>query len=194
MQRFAGEVAGVVAVDGKTLRRSFDRASVQSPLHLVRAWAADQRLVLAQVAVDGTLVTAAARHCQCPTAAQIVAQQGNYVLALKANQGTLHDDVRPLRDESPSLLTTAPTTVDKQHDRIEIRTSAVSTELAWRQEQHAWPGLAAFGKIPRTRESRGEVSTETAYDLLSTPCRPPASAASRASTEASRTNCPRCWM
>jgi predicted transposase YbfD/YdcC len=188
MRRFAETLQGVVALDGKTLRRSFDHAAAQSPLHLVSAWAADQRLVLGQVAVDdksneitavpklrallslkGTIVTADAMHCQRATAAQIVEQQGDYVLALKANQGTLHEDARHVLDDSLSLPTTTHTTIDKEHGRIEIRTSVVSTEIAWLQEQHDWPGLAAIGKITRTREIGRETTTETAYYVLSTP-------------------------
>jgi predicted transposase YbfD/YdcC len=188
MQRFAENLAGVVALDGKTLRRSFDRASAQSPLHLVSAWAAEQRLVLGQVAVDdksneitavppllallslkGAIVTVDAMHCQRATAAQIVEQKGDYVLALKANQESLHDDVRHLLDESPSLPITTHTTVEKEHGRIETRTSVVSTEMGWLQEQHQWPGLAAIGKITRTREIGASTSTETTYYLLSTP-------------------------
>jgi predicted transposase YbfD/YdcC len=188
MQRFAENREGVVAIDGKTLRRSFDRASAQSPLHLVSAWAADQRLVLGPVAVDGksneitavpkllellslqgTIVTADAMHCQRIVAAQVLAQGGDYVLALKANQGTLHEDVRHLLEDSPSLVLTKHTEVDKGHGRIETRTSVVSKEIGWLQQEHAWPGLAAMGKVMRTRESNAETSTETAYYLLSTP-------------------------
>src|SRR4051812_26689622 len=100
MRRFTENLGGVVALDGKTLRRSFGRAAGQSPLHLVSAWAADQRLVLGQMAVDGksneitavpkllallslqgTIVTADAMHCQRAVAEQVVAQGGDYVLA-----------------------------------------------------------------------------------------------------------------
>ena len=188
MQRFAENLEGVVAIDGKTLRRSFDRASTQSPLHLVSAWAADQRLVLGQVAVNdksneitavpkllellslkGTIVTADAMHCQRTVAAQVLAQGGDYVLALKANQGTLHEDVRHLLEDSPSLVVARHTEVDKGHGRIETRTSVVSEEIGWLQQEHAWPGLAAIGKVMRTREINAETSTETAYYLLSTP-------------------------
>src|SRR3982751_5026121 len=188
MQRFTENLEGVVAIDGKTLRRSFDRASAQSPLHLVSAWAADQRLVLGQVAVDGksneitavpkllellslkgTLITADAMNCQRTVSAQVLAQGGDYVLALKANQGTLHEDVRHLLEDSPSLAWTRHTEVDKGHGRIETRTSVVSEEIGWLQQEHAWPGLAAIGKVRRTREINAETSTETAYYLLSTP-------------------------
>src|SRR5271166_4905199 len=113
MRRFAEGLAGVIAIDGKTLRRSFDRASGQSPLHMLHAWAVNQRLLLGQLAVDGKsneitavpkllellslrgcIVTADALNCQRAIAAGVVAKGGDYVLALKGNQGSLHDDVR----------------------------------------------------------------------------------------------------
>ena len=176
-----------MALDGKTLRRSFDRAAAQAPLHLVRAGAAEQRLVLGQVAVDGkshaitagpqrpvllslqgTIVTADAMHCQRAVAEQVWAQGGNDVLALKGNQGTLREDVGQLLDAAPSLPTTTHTTLEKEHGRIETRPSVVSNEIAWWQEPHHWPGLAAVGKITRTRDIPQQTSTETAYYLLST--------------------------
>lgn len=119
--KFADTVQGVVAIDGKVLRRSFDRASSKSALHMVSAWGCEQRLVLAQIATDaksneitavpkllemlslkGTIVTADALNCQRVIAQQIVNQGGDYVLALKGNQGTLHD-------ESAHSLMTRPT-------------------------------------------------------------------------------------
>ena len=118
MKQFAQGCQGVEALDGKTLRRSYDRAEGASPLHLVNAWAAEQRLVLGQLAVDGksneitavpqllkmlslagTVVTADAMHCQRQVAQQVVEQSADYVLALKGNQGTLHDDVRLFLDD-----------------------------------------------------------------------------------------------
>ena len=93
MQRFAETLQGVVAIDGKTLRRSFDRAAGKSPLHMLHAWSADQRLLLGQLAVDGKsneitavpklldllslkgrIVTADALNCQRAIAAKVVAQ------------------------------------------------------------------------------------------------------------------------
>jgi predicted transposase YbfD/YdcC len=187
MRRFAETIAGVVAMDGKTLRRSFDRAAGQSPLHLVCAWAAEQRLVLGQVAVEdrsneitavpkllamlslrGRIVTADALLCQRAIAGQVVEQGGDYVLALKGNQGTLHEDVARFLDDPETVPAGTDTTVDADHGRIETRTSLVSTDIGWLQEHHAWPGLAAIGKVTRTRESRARMTTETAYYLLST--------------------------
>jgi predicted transposase YbfD/YdcC len=187
MRRFAESLRGVVAIDGKTLRRSFDRATGKSPLHMLHAWSSDQRLVLGQIAVDGKsneitavpkllellslkgcIVTADALNCQRTIAAEVVAQGGDYVLALKGNQGSLHDDVRTFFDDPARPAEITHTTVDGDHGRIETRTSLISTDIAWLQDRHAWPGLAAIGKVVRTREAGTQVSTEAAHYLLST--------------------------
>src|SRR5215213_4591010 len=114
MRRFAEGCQGVVALDGKTLRRSFDRASSASPLHLVSAWAVEQRLVLAQRAVEdksneitAVMVTADALNCQREIAAQVIEQGGDDVLALKANQGTLFADVQLFLDDPKTPLARA---------------------------------------------------------------------------------------
>ena len=96
-------------------------------------------------------------------------QGGDYVLALKGNQGSLHDDVRCFFDDPARAAEIDHTTVDGDHGRIETRTSLVSTDIAWLQERHAWPGLAAIGRVLRTREVSAKITTETAYYLLSTP-------------------------
>ena len=185
MRAFAEGCRGVVALDGKTLRRSFDRAAGQSPLHLVSAWAVEQRLVLGQVAVDaksneitavpqllrmlsldGVVVTADAMACQRAIAAQISDQGGAYVLALKANQGTLFEDVKLFLDDPAVALAKAETT-DGEHGRIEVRQVALSPDIAWLQERHAWPGLQAIGKVSASRETKGQTSRETRYFLLS---------------------------
>ena len=188
MRRFSERMQGVIAIDGKTLRRSFDRASQKSALHLVSAWAADQRLVLGQLAVDGksneitavpklldllslkgAIVTADALNCQRAIAAQIVDQGGDYALALKGNQQALYADVSLFFDDKDLDPTSVHTATDADHGRIETRVSAVSTDIAWLQERHQWPGLAAIGKVTRIREAAGKTTTETAYYLLSAP-------------------------
>lgn len=188
MRKFSETIQGVIAIDGKTLRRSFDRASQKSALHLVSAWAADQRLVLGQLAVDGksneitavpklldllslkgAIVTADALNCQRAIADQIVDQGGDYVLALKGNQPALHGDVSLFFDDKAFIPQSVHTATDGDHGRIETRISVVSTDIAWLQERHRWPGLAAIGKVTRIREAAGKTSTETVYYLLSTP-------------------------
>src|SRR3954463_16557271 len=91
-----------------------------------------------------------------------------YVLALEGNQGCLHDDVRTFLDDPARPVEASHTMVDGDHGRIETRTSLVSSDIEWLQEQHAWPGLMAIGKVVRTREIGTQTSTETAYYLLST--------------------------
>jgi predicted transposase YbfD/YdcC len=186
MAQFSEQLQGVVAIDGKVLRRSFDRASGKSALHMVSAWGSEQRLVLAQIATDaksneitavprllrmlafkGTIVTADALNCQRAIAEQIVAQKGDYALALKGNQGTLFDDVVLLLDDPELKASTAAPVVEADHGRIETRTAMLSTEIDWLQKQHQWPGLKAIGKVVRRRETTEKTTTETAYYLLS---------------------------
>jgi hypothetical protein len=186
MQRFSEGAEGVVAVDGKTLRGSFDRASGKSPLHMVHAWAADQRLLLGQVATDeksneisavpkllamlslrGRIVTADAMSCQRAICAQVVEQGGDYVIALKGNQGKLREDVALFLEDPERPGEASHTTVDNDHGRIETRTGEVCTDIAWLREDHAWPGLAAIGKMVRTRETGSKTTTETTYYILS---------------------------
>ena len=186
MAQFSEQLQGVVAIDGKVLRRSFDRASGKSALHMVSAWGAEQRLVLAQIATDaksneitavpkllrllalkGTIVTADALNCQRAIAEQIVEQKGDYALALKGNQGTLFDDVVLLLDDAELKSSTSTPLVEADQGRIETRTATVSTEIDWLQRQHQWPGLKAIGKVVRMRETADKTTTETAYYLLS---------------------------
>jgi len=187
MAKFTGTVQGVVAIDGKVLRRSFDHASGKSALHMVSAWGCEQRLVLAQVATDaksneitavpkllemlslkGTIVTVDALNCQRAIAQQIVEQGGEYAMALKGNQGTLHDDVRTFLDDPACPAAASVQTVDGEHGRIETRTATVCTDIDWLQADHHWPGLAAIGKVERIRETAAKTTTETAHYILST--------------------------
>jgi len=185
MRQFSERLQGVVAIDGKVLRRSFDQASGKSALHMVSAWGSEQRLVLAKVATDAksneitavpkllrmlalqdTIVTADALNCQRAIAEQIVEQQGDYALALKGNQGTLYEDVVVLLDDPESQVMTTKPVVEGDHGRIETRTATVSTEVAWLQKQHQWPGLKAIGKVVRVRQTAEKTTTESAYSLL----------------------------
>jgi predicted transposase YbfD/YdcC len=192
MERFAAACRGVVAIDGKVLRRSFDKASGRSALHMVSAWGCEQRLVLGQIAVDaksneitaipklltllslkGTIVTVDALNCQREIAQRIRERGADYALALKGNQGTLHADVTEfLADPVALAAADSHTETDGGHGRIEQRTAVVSTDIGWLQERHDWPGLAAIGKVIRRREIDGKVTTETGYYLLSAPFSP----------------------
>jgi predicted transposase YbfD/YdcC len=150
--------------------------------HMVSAWGCEQRLVLAQIATDvksneiravpkllatlslkGTIVTTDALNCQRAIAQQIVEQGGDYALALKGNQGTLHDDVVRFLGDPASRFTAATPDVDADHGRIETRAAAVSTAIEWLQDDHRWPGLKAIGKVDRVRETLAGTTTETAF-------------------------------
>ena len=154
------------------------------------AWACEQRLVLGQLAIDsksneitavpkllellalkGTLVTADALNCQRSIAEQIVRQGGDYVLALKGNQGTLFDDVRLFLDD-PGVLLASTAETDAGHGRIEQRQASLSDDVRWLQERHAWPGLQAIGKVTARREVGGKMTVKTRYYLLSTALSP----------------------
>lgn len=186
MTEFSQVCEGVVAIDGKVLRRSFDTASGKSALHMVSAWGCEQRMVLGQIATDAksneitavpkllrmlslkdTIVTVDALNCQRAIAAQIVAQGGDYALALKGNQPSLHADVALFLDDPAREAGDTDTTVDADNGRIETRVATVTSDIAWLQRDHKWPGLVCVGKVTRTREARKGTSVETAYYLLS---------------------------
>ena len=188
---FAARVEEVVAIDGKAARRSFDRRAGARPLHLVSAWACEQRLVLGQcrvdghsneitalpellalLALDGCTVTADAMHCQKATAQAILDRGGDYVLALKTNQPTLLDDARLLLDDPAAPKDDIAETVVGDHGRIETRLAEIVHDAAWLAEAHGWPGLQAIGKITARREVGGKTAVETRYYLLSTALSP----------------------
>lgn len=194
VERFTAAVRGVVAVDGKTLRRSLDRAAEQGPIHMISAWSSQQRLVLGQCKVadksneipaipellrllelHGAVVTCDAMGCQREIAAQIVDQQADYVLGLKGNQGTLHKDVALFFDERQDGFAGHQVTVhassEKGHGRLETRRVVATEDIAWLQQDHRWPGLRSIVKVESRRELLVEdkVETETRYYISSLP-------------------------
>jgi predicted transposase YbfD/YdcC len=175
----------LIAVDGKTLRRSHDGSA--KALHLVSAFATEARLVLAQVATPeksneitaipellklldlrGATVSIDAMGCQREIAQQIGDSGGHYLLGLKGNQGTLHDDVRLFFEKFPegSVLQTYED-VDKGHGRIETRRCDMTSDIAWLQETHNWPHVKSIVRITATRSIGDKVSTETRYYITS---------------------------
>ena len=175
MRKFSETIQGVIAIDGKTLRRSFDRASQKSALHLVGAWAADQRLVLGQLAVDGKSneITAVPKLLDLLSLkGAIVTADGTQLPArnrrpdcrsrrrLRAGAQGLsaspHGDVSLFFDGKAFIPQSVHAATDGDHGRIETRISAVSTDIAWLQERHRWPGPAAIGKVTRIREPAGK--------------------------------------
>ena len=153
---------------------------------MVSAWGCEQRLVLAQIVTDaksneitavpkllemltlkGTIVTADALKCQRAIAQQIVDRGDDYALALKGNQGTLHEDLVQFLDDPASPAAISAPVVEADHGRVEIRTAMVSTDIKWLQKEHHRPGLKVIGKVTRVRETPDKTTTESAYYLLS---------------------------
>jgi len=194
------ETAGqVVALDGKTLRRSHDRANGKAALHMVSAWACGSGLVLGQFAVDdksneitalpallrlldldGATVTIDAMGCQTAIAAQLVAQQADYVLALKDNHPTLHQEVADAfaAARASAFADYAPAdhdhwaTVEKDHGRLEKRrywTIRDPALIAYLNQGNAWAGLRAVGLVERERRVGATVTVEVRHYLLSGP-------------------------
>jgi predicted transposase YbfD/YdcC len=186
MVKFSERLDEVIAIDGKTLRRSFDQASSKSALHMVSAWGCEQRLVLGQIATEaksneitavpkllemltlkGATVTGDALLCQRALSEQIVDQGGEYVLALKANQSAMHDDVKLFLEDPETKASVGEPVVERSRDRIETRTATVSTDIRWLDKNHRWPALAAIGKVVRRRDTVAKSTSETAYYLMS---------------------------
>jgi predicted transposase YbfD/YdcC len=173
--------AEVIAIDGKTVRRSYQKSGGKAPIHMVSAFAARQRLVLGQVkvadksneivaipklldllAIEGAVVTIDAMGCQRGIAQKIIDKKADYVLALKGNQGSLREDVELFVAEQAAkgftdIAISRDQTVDGDHGRIETRTTTVIHDAAWLQERHDWPGLKGIVVVKSLRELPGPI-------------------------------------
>jgi predicted transposase YbfD/YdcC len=183
--------AEVIAIDGKTLRRSYQKKGSKEPIHMVSAFAARQRLVMGQVAVaeksneivaipalldmmaiEGAVVTIDAIGCQRSITKKIIDKKADYIIALKGNQGTLHDDVKVFAAEQKAngfkdTTISRHETVDGDHGRIETRTYTAIHDVEWLQERHNWPGLAGVVMVESQREIEGKVTQETRFYITS---------------------------
>ena len=186
-----GMPAEVIAIDGKTSRRSYQKKGAKAPIHMVSAFAARQRLVLGQVkvaeksneivaipklldmlAIEGAIVTIDAMGCQRDIAQKILDKKADYVLALKGNQGTLREDVEVFAAEQKAndfkdTKVTRHETVDGDHGRIETRTYTAFHDVAWLQQRHDWPGLKGVVMVESTREIADKIERETRFYITS---------------------------
>jgi len=192
----------IVAMDGKALRRALNKD--QSAKYVVSAWAESNNLVLGQLKVadksneitalpqllrvlelSGCIVTMDAMGCQKKIAREIVESDADYVLALKGNQETVHQEVKDFLDatvaeqqkprprgaklsEAAARLATMQT-VEKDHGRLETRRYYQSTELAWFADLKEWEGLKSVGMVESIREVDGKATLERRYYLSSLP-------------------------
>ena len=192
----ASEVAApeIVAIDGKTSRRTHDRGRGRGPLHLVSAWASSQRLVLGQqaceaksneitaiplllerLALAGALVTIDAMGCQTRIAQAVLDRGGDYLLAVKDNQSNLHDEVRRAFDDPDAKLHSRFDATDGDHGRIEVRRHRVSHDVGWLNASRRYPGAPSFpgvravAMVEAEVERGGNTSLERRYHLSSLP-------------------------
>jgi predicted transposase YbfD/YdcC len=186
-----GVPGDVIAIDGKTSRRSYQKKGAKAPIHMVSAFAARQRLVLGQIkvadksneivaipalldmmAIEGAIVTIDAIGCQRDIAAKILDKKADYVLALKGNQGSLREDVELFATEQKAKAFKDTTishyeTVDGDHGRIETRTYTAFHDVNWLQQRHDWPGLQGVVMVESTRELGDKVERETRFYITS---------------------------
>jgi predicted transposase YbfD/YdcC len=189
----------LIAIDGKTARRTHDRRKGLKALHTLSAYASNARLTLAQLSVpektneitaipdlldqlaaasqlEGALVTIDAMGCQVEIADKIVAHKADYLLALKGNQPTLEDDVESYFADAPKSELLTKTTVEKGHGRIETRTYTASRNVDWIVPDRHYPGEPRFTnirtivKVYARAEYADRCTFDTRYFISSAPC------------------------
>ena len=182
----------IVAMDGKALRRAGENGKIP---YIVSAWAVRNGLVLGQLRVPektneitavpellralelaGCIVTVDAMGCQRQIAREIVEADADYVLALKGNQETVHEEVRTFLDDA--ILHAPKTlgfheTVEKDHGRIETRRYWQSDQLDWFADRSRWESLRSVGIVESVRDIKGQSQSERRYFLSSLPLDPP---------------------
>lgn len=183
----------IIAIDGKTLRGSHDRRKGKKALHLVSAWAAKNRVLLGQVRteeksneieaiprllemidVKNSIVTIDAMGCQKAIAKTIIAQEADYVLALKENQATLYQDVASIFEKEKEkekqfkkMLNRRKVEKIHDHGRIETRRYTLISARDPLLFELRWPGLKGIGMLETTRTVNHEVEKSTRYFLTS---------------------------
>lgn len=187
-------VSGVIALDGKTVRHSFDKVLGKSAIHMVSAWSAHNRLILGQVKVDaksneitalpklldllivkGCLVTIDAMGCQTEIAAQIIDQGGDYLLAVKKNQKQLYEDIEHLfkhatAENFEQTGFDQARTVDKAHGRLDIRQCHSISAPEWLdylRARYNWRQLACVIRIWTERQIGRQKKRESRYYICS---------------------------
>ncbi len=186
-----GAPADVIAIDGKTSRRSYQKKGAKNAIHIVSAFASRQRLVLGQtkvaeksneiiaipklldmLVIEGAIITIDAMGCQRGIAQKIMDKKADYVLALKGNQSSLREDVELFATEQKAngfkdTKVSRDETVDGDHGRIETRVYTVIHDVDWLQERHDWPGLKSVVMVESTREIGDKIEEETRFYITS---------------------------
>src|ERR1700676_3939374 len=188
----------LIAIDGKTARRTHDHRKGIKALHTLSAYATNARLTLAQLSVpektneitaipdlldqlaeakqlEGALVTIDAMGCQVAIADKIVAHKADYLLALKGNQPTLEGDVVDYFRTAPAAELVTKTTVEKGHGRIETRTYTASKAVDWIGSERSYPGQPRFTTIKTIVkvDTRTEHTDRSTFDTRTYICSAP---------------------
>ena len=180
----------IISIDGKTLRCSHDNASGKSAIHLVSAWANENKMVFGQVAtdeksneitaipklletlvLDGSVVTIDAMGCQKKIAEKIIGNNGDYIFSLKGNHGTLHEEVKLFMDDAIANSDNDDYNCDTDggHGRVEIRKVWYSEHVQWIHDLKEWPGLSSLVTVESQRTIGNETGSERRYFSLLTP-------------------------
>lgn len=181
----------VVAIDGKTARRSYDVGKEKGAIHMVSAWATANRVVLGQVktedksneitaipellsilALEGCIVTIDAMGCQKNIAATIVEKEADYILALKGNQGNLHEDVSFFFKDAQEtnfkgIRHDYHETIDGDHGRIEIRRYWTVSDIEWLDCMTDWKNIKSIGMVESERQIGDKITKERRYYISS---------------------------
>ncbi len=190
----ASHAPEIVAIDGKTSRRTHDRNNDRGPLHMVSAWASTQLLVLGQqaceaksneiiaiplllerLALTSALITIDAMGTQTKIAQAVSDRGGDYLLAVKDNQPSLHDEIRRYLDDPAASIHSRFETTDGDHGRIEVRRHLVSHDVGWLTTarrfpgEPRFPGLRAIAMVEAAAERNGSTRLERRYFLSSMP-------------------------
>ena len=184
-------LTGVVAIDGKTSRRSLDKAGGKGAIHMISAWSSELNLVLGQRQVDGksneitaipelldlltlkgAIVTIDAMGCQRGIADKIISKEADYILALKGNQGSLREDTEVFMKEQveagfADTTVTYHESVEKSHGRFETRTITVCSDIEWLKARHGWPGLESIIMVEYCAVLQDKTRNETRFYISS---------------------------
>lgn len=190
-QKTKGEI---VAIDGKTLRRSHDKADNKKAIHMISAWASSNQVILGQLKtaeksneitaipyllklldLSGCIITIDAMGTQKKIAQTITEQSSDYILALKENHKTLYEDTTRFFDNIESMKKEGYTfdeytTVDGGHGRVETRRYVMTSDIDWLEDKENWSGLKSLGMVESVREVNGESSHEKRFYISSLDC------------------------
>jgi len=185
------EIPELIAIDGKVIRGSKEPGNDKKAICLVSAWAGKQEIVLGQkktaeksneitaipkllelLTLKGAIVTIDAAGCQKNIASQIISKEGDYVLALKGNQGNLLEDVSLfLKDhnkkDSKNESSDFHKTIDSAHGRIETRRYFITSDISWLSQKEEWKNLTSIGMVESEVRRGGQISKDTRYYISS---------------------------